>query len=163
MLINKEGKLFGKVSIIDIFALILIVVMALGIYIKFFRTVDTTSVENCVIEYEFKVSDVRMYSVTALEQSEKIYDGKTKEYMGEIINVEYEPSIQKAELADGRVVMTEAPDKYDAVVTIRVNGGVNSAGYFTEENKAIYAGSECITKTKFAKTEGEIISVKKID
>ncbi len=163
MLINKEGKLFGKVSIIDIFALILVVVMALGIYMKFFRTVETTAVENCTIEYEYKVTDVRMYSVTALKQSEKIFDEKTKEYMGEIVNVEYTPSIQKAELSDGRVVMTEAPDKYDAVVKIRVKGGVNSAGYFTEENKSICAGSKCITKTKFAKTEGEIISVKKVD
>ncbi|MBO5136049.1 MAG: DUF4330 domain-containing protein [Clostridia bacterium] len=163
MLINKEGKLFGKVSIIDIFALLLVVVMALGIYMKFFRTVETTTVENCTIEYEFKVTDLRMYSVTALQQSEKIFDEKTKEYMGEIVNVEYSPSVQKAELADGRVVMTEAPDKYDAVVTIRVKGGVNNAGYFTEENKAICAGSKCITKTKFAKTEGEIISVKKAD
>lgn len=163
MFINKEGKLFGKVSIIDIFALILVIVMALGIYMKFFRTVETTAVENCIIEYEYKVSGIRMYSVTALQQSEKIYDAKTKEYMGEIVNVEYEPSIQKAELADGRVVMTEAPDRYDTFVTIRVNGGVNSAGYFTEENKSLCAGSKCITKTKFAKTEGEIISVKRAD
>mgnify|MGYP002520514499 CR=1 FL=1 len=85
--------------------------------------------------------------------------------LGGILNIyELLPAFLIAMAVNAAVsLMTEAPDKYDAVVTIRVKGGVNSAGYFTEENKAICAGSKCITKTKFAKTEGEIISVKKAD
>ena len=35
MIINKEGKLFGKISIVDIAVVLIVILLAIGIYTRF--------------------------------------------------------------------------------------------------------------------------------
>ena len=83
-MLDKRGKLFGKISIIDIFVIILIAALALGIYSRF--AVKSASVETTAqpLEYTMKVSNVRIGTVNALKDyMGPVYDDTTKEYLGE--------------------------------------------------------------------------------
>ena len=46
MIINKEGKLFGKISVVDILVVVLLVVAAFGVYTKFFKTNERVAVAD---------------------------------------------------------------------------------------------------------------------
>ena len=162
MFINKEGKLFGKVSIIDILAVILIVVAAFGVYTRFIAGNEKVEVKYSTIEYGMKVEKVREGSAKALENGGPLYDAKTKEYMGEIVFAEAKPCFEEQEKTDGTMVLSEVPERYDVYLTVKVDGSSNEAGYYTKENKAICVGSNFVVASKYAETTGEIISVKEV-
>ena len=54
----KDGKLFGKISIIDIIVVLCVIVLAFGIYAKFTSNSDAvSSSEKAKIEYVYKVKE----------------------------------------------------------------------------------------------------------
>ncbi len=163
MFINKEGKLFGKISIIDILAAVLIVVAAFGVYTRFIKGNEKVEVKYSTIEYGMKVEKVREGSAKALENGGPLYDAKTKEYMGEIVASEIKPCFEEQEKLDGTMALSEVPGRYDVYLTVRVDGNSNSEGYYTKENKAICTGSNFVVASKYAETTGEIISVKEVE
>lgn len=157
---NKNGKLFGKISIIDIIVVVCVVVLAFGIYAKFTSSSDAvTSSEKAEIEFVYKVKSVRDYTVKGFEKGGSFYDSDTKEYMGEVVSVSADPAVMDVNLVDGTYTTVDVPDKYDAYVTVRVSGKYNSLGYYTDGNKYIAAGSTLNAWSKYTNTGGEIVAV----
>ena len=84
----KDGKLFGKISIIDIIVVLCVIVLAFGIYAKFTSNSDAvSSSEKAKIEYVYKVKGVRDFTIDAFKKGGPVYDQDTKEYMGEVTGV----------------------------------------------------------------------------
>lgn len=163
MIINKEGKLFGKVSIIDIFVIVAILLIAAGMYFKFIAPSKTVVTASQQIEYTMKFSEVRIYTAEALKKGGPVSDSKTHEDMGRVVSVRYEPAKVVRDLTNGKVAEFEVPEKYDVYVTIRVDGKQNDLGYYTQrDNKVIGVGSRTTVTTKYAKCFGEIIDVEGI-
>lgn len=161
---NKNGKLFGKISVIDIIVVVLIVVAAFGIYAKFTSSSDAvSSSEKANIEFVYKVKSVRDYTVKGFEKGGSFYDSDTKEYMGEVVGVEAETAVMDVNLIDGTYTNVEVPDKFDAYVTVRVSGKYNSLGYYTDGNKYIAAGSTLNAWSKYTNTGGEIVDVYEVE
>lgn len=159
MLINKDGKLFGKVSIIDIAVILLILTAAFGVYTRFTVSDQKVSTSAQTIEYRILVRGIRQGSVDALTKGGMLYNESTKEYMGNIIGVESAEATDERTLTSGEIVMARIPDKFDAVVTVQVEGSVNDTGYYTESNRTITVGSTYSLRTKYAQTSGEIVHV----
>ena len=157
----RDGKLFGKISIVDIVAVLLIIAAAAGIYLKFGSGSRIVTTQQR-FEYVMLVEGVRLESVNALQKMGPIMDGRTHEGMGKIKEVTFEPSVNlKREMADdGRFVAAPQPDKYDVRLVVEVSDGkTNDTGYYTALNKQINVGSQLIVETKYAKTSAEIISI----
>ncbi len=162
MFINKEGKLFGRVSIIDILVILVIAVAAFGIYARLAAPNEKVSTASQTIEYKILVREVRQGSVDALSHKSPIYNDTTKEYMGDIVSAEAVEAVADRILANGEIVSVNVPDKFDVTVTVRVDGSVNASGYYTSSNQMITAGSKYVINSKYAKTTGEVISVNEV-
>ncbi|MBE7032309.1 MAG: DUF4330 domain-containing protein [Ruminococcaceae bacterium] len=164
MIINKEGKLFGKISIIDILVVIAIVIAALGIYSRFFVAGPKVETASSRIEYTMKIREVRIGTVEALNNFKgPVTDTSTKEYLGEIVDVTYTDSVKAVELSNGKLKASVLPERYDITVTVQVDGKVNDSGYYTANNLAITAGSSYVFTSKAAKTTGTIIDVYEVE
>ena len=165
-IINKEGKFFGKVSIIDVLVIIAIIIIGIGFYFRFFADsrAATTAVE---IEYVIRVHSVRPASIGALERVEliqgQISDSRTEEEFGRIIRVEPEATFWEGALIDGSWISDPVPNRYDAIVTIRVDGRMNDMGYFTFQNRQLTVGSHITFHSKYADTSGEILEIRIVD
>ncbi len=162
MFINKEGKLFGKISIIDIVVVLAVVVMSFGLYLRFGGEETKVSTQKQQIEYTLLVKGVRIGTVEALQQLGPVTNVSTKEYAGDITEVTYEKAIDTRELANGRIVETPLPERYNATVKIHVDGSVNNSGYYTSTNQSINIGSTLYFTSKFANTSGVIVDVGEI-
>lgn len=161
---NKNGKLFGKISIIDIIVVVCIVVLAFGLYSHFTSSSDAvTSSSKTKVEFVYKVKSVRDFTVDALKKGGPMYDKETKEYMGEIIGVTADIARMEIGLIDGSYKEVEVPEKYDVYVTVQVDGKANSLGFYTNENRFIGSGSTVVAWSKYALTEGEIVDMKEIN
>ncbi len=163
-MINKEGKLFGKISIIDIIVVLAIIVAAFGVYTRFFVGNEKVETASSQIEYKMKIQEVRIGTVKALEGYQSpIYDVSTKEYLGDIVAVEYTPAKKGVETVTGNMRETIVPERYDVIVTVRVDGSINSSGYYTSTNQALAAGSSYAFTSKAARTSGRILDIYEVE
>lgn len=160
MIINKEGKLFGKISVIDIAVILIIAVLAVGIYIKFLGTTQTITTAGKDIECTFLVKNIRMFSAEALERGGPVYDKTSKEYIGEITDVRIDKGEYQVNMADGSFETIAPEERYNAYVTVEFEGKVGENGYYTAANKYLAAGTTLVINTKYAQCESTVYSIK---
>ncbi len=159
-MINKDGKLFGKISVIDILVIIVIIAMAFGVYMRFFKTPEAVQVKTEKFTYTVCVEKVREFSVDALKNKGAVYDTETKEYLGEIKEiVSVEPTMDTGVNYGGKTVEIKYPERYNVIMEIETDGNVGANGYYTASNKLITVGGELEITTKYIETTGDVISI----
>lgn len=160
MIINKEGKLFGKISVIDIAVILIIAVLAVGIYIRFSGTTQTIATAGEDIECTLLVKNVRIFSVDALKRGGPVYDKTSKEYIGDITDIRVDEGEYQVNMADGSFETVVPEDRYNVYVTVEFDGKVGENGYYTAANKYLAAGTTVLINTKYAQCESTVYSIK---
>ncbi len=159
-MLKQEGKLFGKISIIDLLAVIALVVLIAGLVFRFSGnqavTVETGRPMECVL----RVEGIRQDTVNALEKGGAVYEIDTKEYIGEIVAVTQEPHTTLLEMANGERKRVEVEERYDALVTVSFTGNVSEEGYYTDSNRQMSVGGQLGMNAKFAQCWGNILEVR---
>lgn len=156
---DKNGKIKGKFSIIDLFVIILAAVLVAGIAVRYGAKATTAVQSSEEFECVLKVTNVRDFTVKALEKKGVITDKKSEVELGEIIDVEVEDAEFQSTTADGRIITSELPDRYNCKVTIRANGKVSEDAYVMNDSNELSVGRNMDIFSKYVKTSGEIISV----
>lgn len=159
MIINKDGKLFGKVSIVDVAVVIIILVLAIGGYRMFSGNTGAVVSTGEKIECTFIVKNVRTYTVEALEKKGSLYDKTSKEYIGEIKDIKVEDGLYQVNMADGSFKQATAEDRYNVYVTVEFEGKASENGYYTAANKYLGAGTTLGITTKYAECESTVYSI----
>ena len=159
MIIDKKGKLFGKISIIDLAVILLVIVMAIGIYLRLGGSAADLVKETKSFTYTVKVENVREYTVDMLNKKGKITDKKNEKVIGEIVDVEKQDSNFQSVTNDGRVVYTPIPERYNCIVTIRAEGKESADSYFTADNTELSVGKTFEIYSKYVKTSGSVTDI----
>lgn len=163
MFINKEGKLFGKVSIVDIFVIFVILIAAFGVYTRFFTVKEAIEVEENQIEYQLRIPWVREATYNALLKKGIVMDAESEEKIGEIVDIQTEEIFEEQTKSDGSLVNALVPDRLNVIVTVRSDGYISDAGYFAgAEDKRISVGADMTFATKYVETSGKVISVEEV-
>lgn len=150
---DKNGKLFGKINIVDILAVIVVVVLAIGIGYRFTGKPTQNVANHERFEYVVGIADVRKYTVDALEKMGDVYKAKTHEKAGRITKVEAVPYKKATIVADGSVQDIEIPDKYQVLITIETEGRIGDTLYLDSSNREIYVGGNIDWYTKWVQIE----------
>ena len=133
MILDKNGKIGGKISIIDIAVILLVIVVAAGIAVRYGSSVTEAVESDKVFEYVVRVSSARDYTVNALEKKGKITDKKSEQDLGEITDVRVEDARFQSTTASGDVVETTLPDRYTCYVTIQARGKESDDSYIMHD------------------------------
>ena len=162
---TKEGKLFGKISIIDIIVVLAIAILAFGVYVKFIAPPETrVAKQQPTFEYTVEVKEVQMGTVNALKKLGSVRPDITKVSMGEITEVTYAPAIRSQVLSDGTIENLEVPDRYTATIKIVGKGKLHKNGtVYSPDNEAKFLGNMLYFHTKYIKTSGKIMDIKQLD
>lgn len=163
MLIDENGKLFSKISIVDIAVVVFIISAVAFVGLKFFapwgNNYSGGSV-NC--EYTFKVSNVRQASVDAINKSvgKNVYDAEGLN-LGVISRVEsVKPYMDSVEKNDGTMVLAQVPDKYEITVSVVVEGNMTAEGISVAGKKELSVGSHLSLSTPEITTETVITGLR---
>lgn len=170
-MLDKKGRLFGKISIIDILVVCLIILAIFGAayarqMIAQKATEDNTTFRNHanidVFEVKMRLNEVRQMTLDAIHVGDKVYAISTKRTIGEITDIQAEPA--KRHLTDLRGQVSEAlvPGKMDVVLTLKVPGRTMENGYFTTDNYHLAYAAVCEIQTETILTSPVIESVKPI-
>lgn len=159
MIIDKNGRLFGKVNIIDIAVILAVVAVVAGVFVRFTGGAGKIVTATKKIEFEVKVDGVRSFTVDALDKKGLVTNKNYDIVTGEITNVDTVDCVQKATKTDGTVVEAPLEERYTSTVTIVTDGKESDSGYFDSNNEEIAVGREYTIYSKFVKTTGTITRV----
>jgi len=164
MLVDKRGKLFGKINIIDMLVLLVVLLMiAAGLY-KFVLSDNRVISSNPdLLQYTVSITDVRNYSADALKVNDKLYDSKTNTYMGKVIGKEVKPYRDYITKTDGTVVLAEKPNRFEVLLTMEVPGVENAYGYLAGGNRDINRMSTLQLENQIIGIQqAKVVDVKKV-
>jgi len=163
MIIDDKGKIFGKVSIVDIAVILLVLALIGGAYYKFFLLNQAkAAIQLDVLRYQVVVKEIREPSVDALKKTDDVYDDRTGSYMGKIVKRTVMPAVDYIEKTDGTIVKAQIPGKYDMKLTIEAPGIETKHGFFANGNIEIKRGSKLKLTSKLIAVEAQVEEIEKV-
>ncbi|MDR1391658.1 MAG: DUF4330 domain-containing protein [Clostridiales bacterium] len=160
MFIDKEGKIFGKISLIDILAIFISIIIYFGICARLNFKLGKPISKEVNIEFKIKLNEIKKCKLEALKNSKIIYDYETNEKIGEILNIKENLSLLNEKFDDGTIVQLENPKLYDAILTIKSNCKADENCYKIKGNKKIGIGRDLYFRTKYCVVNCKIIDIK---
>ena len=156
----KDGKVFGKINILDFFVLLVIVLLVIGAILKFGKFNNKTDESSTqTIEYKIEVKSIREFTINALASGDTVYDSQTGVNIGKITNVERKPAETYDVAENGEIMKVYNPYRYDIVITIETPGDASKDAYYANKTIELKLDSEKKIETKYAKTTGKIMEI----
>ena len=158
----KNGKLFGKINIIDLLIVVVILGVVAGIFIRFGTTDNSGLGNKCTFDYVVKVDNVREFTVQGLDKKGDVFAEKTNVKIGEIVDVTVEPCKDDEITFDGNREFFDKPGRFTAYVTIRANGTEHKGIYYDADKEETGVGRESKICTRYVSTNGITLSLNKV-
>lgn len=118
-IIDKKGRLFGKINIIDLLVLIIVVgLIAFGAKRMGSGKVSQSATKEALVTYE--IAEIRQLAVDQIKVGDPLYHYDKGTYIGTIESVEVEPFRDIIDY-NGRWVEADVPRKFVANVTVKAN------------------------------------------
>jgi hypothetical protein len=161
-IIDEHGRVFGKISIIDFFVVLIVLLLAAGLYVKY-NVLEMTSAssETGTITYSVTIFGVRDYTVKALKTSDAMYDKNNSGgyAVGTIADIKVSDAKKASEKLDGTVVLGNYSDHYDVTLTLTAGGAQRSGRYLVNKTYELNANSSRTFFTKFCTFEATIAEI----
>lgn len=133
MIIDSKGRLFGKISIIDILVVLILVGGVAGIGYKFTKSGKAnpfTKADNIVMQFYHQ--EQNEFAVRSIKEGTPVKDLKTNAYIGTVKHVEIKPSNSTAADDKGQYQASARPGFVSVVITVEGTGiyrdGINGQG-----------------------------------
>lgn len=159
---DKNGKIFGKINIIDLAAILIVILAIVGITIRFTSIAAENVNKKTNFSYVVEVENIRTFGVDALEKCGTVTDVHGN-ILGEIKDVETRDMDVQIINEDGKSIKIAVPERYVSRVTIECEGKDTDAGYFVGENTELSLGAGISIHTKYTNCSGKIIKIDKIE
>ena len=160
---DKNGRIKGKFSIIDLAVILLVIAVIAGIAVRFGSGTTKAVTSDVKFRYVMKVNGVREFTVKALEKKGVVTDKKSTQVIGEIESVEVSEARLQSTTADGKIEWSTLPDRYQCLVTIVADGRESEDGYLLNDTNELSVGRNIDLVTKYVKTSGDIVKVEVIE
>ena len=161
-IMDKNGRLFGKISIIDVVVILVVAVMALGLYVKSNTKNITASTEDEIITYQVQVNAIPDYMAEALEVDDLIYeDGVYGDSLGKVTDIEITDGDRLAGLPNGTLEMLPVEGTVNMLVTIEGRGIVDEGNYMLNRIYNLGINSARTFCTPYTQFTGTVINIEK--
>lgn len=134
-IIDRNGRLFGKISVIDVLVILVVLVMAAALYFKGHQAHTGAAVTEQAIIFQIRARGVNEYVAAAIQKGDGVYDSvypSGGRALGEItdIQVERDPGTKlRPDLGDGTSGLVEADGTVDLLITVQGQGLINGKNY----------------------------------
>ncbi|MDD2443489.1 MAG: DUF4330 domain-containing protein [Desulfotomaculaceae bacterium] len=153
---NKTSK--AKFNFVDVFIIgLILALIAAGTY-KLFFVNRGLAAQNGNIEFSVLVEKVRQPTVEGYKEGQIVRDVQTNIVLGKVIHNQPSPYKQAVPTLDGRVVLADVPELYNAIVTIS-SPAIVTDNNITIGNKEIKTGAPIQIKTNTVSSTGIVYGV----
>lgn len=164
-LIDRNGRLFGKISVIDVLVILVVLVLAAALQFKSNQTHTGTGVTEQTITFQIRARGIDDYVADAILVGDSLYD---KTYssgsgaVGEIIDVQVErtPGTLLADkLTNGTAGLLVAEKTVDLLITVKGSGLVTDKSYSINRVYDLGVNSSRTYYTKHAEFKGMVADI----
>lgn len=171
MIMDKKGKLFGKISIVDIIVLLIVIIGVVGLLFtkskiesKKYMSDGSGMVVSPSAEYDkmtvkLKISNVRDITRDAIVIGDEVYTASGETLLGKIVDVKSKPSTKAVDAKDGTVYEAEVPERYDVTMVLESQGRKLADGYYVDSNTRLYYGKSIEVKTTTIQTVPQVTEI----
>lgn len=161
-IIDKNGKIFGKISILDIIIVACIVFVGVIFVMNKADKVSVPIGADSSIEYtvKFKAYNVYKGERSPFNVDDKLYSNNG-EYIGKITEVTEKATISKIKLQNGEYTDFESPICVDYFITVEGKGTSTEKGTFAEGTFALYPNNSVLVNSKLFAGNAVVLSVEK--
>ena len=129
MILDKKGKLFGKISIVDIIIAVIIIAAIAGLYYKFGKSGTVTAfTKTDNIQITLYHEDVPNYIANNIKVGDVVKDRLQNAVIGKVTDVKVGPDIVFHPSDSGQVVASSRPGYSSITVTAEGKGIYNVTG-----------------------------------
>ncbi len=158
---DKKGKLFGKVSVIDIILIIIIIAAVCAVGLKTMNAGSSAQVKSDTQFYvTFKVENVRNYTVSAVSAGDIFYE-KNAARLGTVTDVASEPYMEIVTLEDGTSLQSPSVERYTVYITMLCEGKEDSEGFYIGGTKQVASGMDIKLKSAKLNCNAEVYEVER--
>ena len=121
-LVDDKGRIFGLVNIIDLIVLVFVVALVLGGAYRIYGPRQDGNIfqqTGDAVLMKGRVFDVSQYTVDVIRKGDIVIDTVAQMPFGEIVAVEAVPHRRLVDTADGKVVLSEVPERFDVILSIK--------------------------------------------
>ena len=145
MLIDKKGKLFGKISIVDALIVILAFAVIIGLVYKFTRSSPTTpNIRKDTINLTFYSPSISNNAADEIKDGDKVTDRGTNVLFGKVIGITKGDSVIYAYDSQGKCVASAKPNYSSIRIVVEGKGKYSKAGAYLN-NIEYYEGKTITT------------------
>ncbi|MEE0776337.1 MAG: DUF4330 domain-containing protein [Bacillota bacterium] len=149
MIVDKKGKLFGKISVLDLIVLLVIIVAIAGCVYKFGPGKTGGSIvsgSDTTINMVIKTGTAREYSANAIQVGDALYEVHGDK-IGTITDVRVEQAKEITDTHNGNKQYIPMENRYVSYITVEIKGTVTEKGYFVNGNKQFSKGNSLSFET----------------
>lgn len=151
MILDDKGRLFGKVSIIDIFVLIMIAAIILVAYFKFGNTtaIGAKGPEQ-LVHIKFFTPSVENFTAEVLNEGDIVVNETNNNPMGKVVDIKTGESVMFSPDENGNLIASSLEGYSALEITSEVMGKLNEGSVVINGN--LYTtGSEIVIRAGKAK------------
>jgi len=137
--IDTKGRLFGKLSVIDLAVILLVLIVAVGAYIRFMVVEPATiTVHEAPVRYTLEIANVRDWTINSLRVGDRLFASGTP--VGTITHIEILP-LEVNVVGDTSVWRGVVPDRYVLLVEVSGTATVRDGRYFVSRTVPMDLGN----------------------
>jgi len=157
---DKNGKLFGKISIIDLLVILAVLAIIGGVAFRFLSPNAAVSRGETAVTFTIRVEQVRDFTLVNYIEGLRVYEPISNQFIGHLAYFRAEPRMTMETLLTGENIEVALPQHSTLYLTIRSDGGRQTdQAIFAEGTFEINAGSWINIATRYSQVFGRIVSV----
>ena len=159
-IIDERGRIFGKINVIDIFAIIIIAILGVVVYTTFISKGDDTivTVNTVPVTYQVRVMTVRESATKMFREGDTLFADNGNN-IGTIKGVTIKDAQIPALLETGEYVMGRIYERYDVYLDIEVPCSISNGRFFANKSFELWTNSEYKLLTKYSTFSGTITKI----
>lgn len=159
--IDENGKLFGKISIIDLAFIICLVILVIFTFLKTGINKNDFFIPKEEYLATYKVTGATESFVKSLSLNDKVYSETDKSYIGTIEKIDVTPAEILTKTIDGKMNYCKSPNKFDIILTISHKGHKDSQkGLVISKGYNVQANLQRTIYTRYVSFASTVIDIK---
>jgi len=152
-IMDKNGRIGGKLSLIDLFAMLLLVALIAGGIWRFTAPAAQINPGEVTVRYTLRVPQARDFVVQYYQVGLPVFDRHTNLYIGTITDVRTMPRYNHEILPDGTVVSAPQPGIVVIYIDIIAEGRETHNAVFVGGTREINVGGSVLMRSKYVDVE----------